>query len=265
MKTINLSNNQVALVDDEDYERVSQYKWCASYNEDISGYYATNRINNTTWYMHRFIMGFPEGLHIDHIDKNTLNNQKSNLRTCTRSQNQCNRSKAIHNKSGYKGVWFDTPRNKWHAEIQLNGRKKHLGRFENIEDAARCYDAVAAQLHGEFACLNFPNEKDSLPYVNIEELFIKSNKAPDSKYRGVVIDKRKKKTNTKFVSAISYKSKSIRLGYFVSEIEAALAYDDVSTLYHGEKAYKNFPAYTDVCTLSKSDIDSVQIKQTITI
>jgi hypothetical protein len=105
--------------------------------------------------MHREIMNPPEGLVVDHIDHNGLNNRKSNLRICTRSQNQCNQYR-FDGKSKYKGVaWFKRTR-KWTAAVCLRGKRYRLGYFEREIDAAMAYDKAAKKYHREFACLNFP-------------------------------------------------------------------------------------------------------------
>lgn len=111
MKKIPLTKGQVALVDDEDYEMVSRYKW---YTQDINKtLYAQRMIvtkgtgKRVTMFMHRLIMNTPQGMDTDHIDRNGLNNQKSNLRICTRTQNLLNRGMLKSNTSGYKGVYLD--------------------------------------------------------------------------------------------------------------------------------------------------------------
>ncbi len=96
--------------------------------------------------------------HIDHRNRNGLDNRKKNLRGCTRSQNYANCPAPKTNKSGFKGVRWDKTRNKWKAEISLNDKNLHIGRFLNIEDAIRAYDRKAIELFGEFAYLNFPRQ-----------------------------------------------------------------------------------------------------------
>lgn len=102
MKEIKLvNNNQVALVDDEDYEKVIGLTWYLQNKK-----YACYIIKNFAIFMHRLIMCAKEGQVVDHIDGNGLNNQKTNLRICTQVENGANRSKNKNNKSGYKGVSF---------------------------------------------------------------------------------------------------------------------------------------------------------------
>lgn len=239
MQTVLLTKNQMVLIDDDDFEKIKYYSWYASYNTKLRGYYAMTQIKNKTIYMHRLIMGFPDNLDIDHINKNTLDNRKENLRICTRSQNQCNRPKASHNKSGYKGVWYDKPRQKWHAEIQFNNKKKHLGRFETAEEAALYRDAVALQLHGEFVHLNFPNRINEHPIIDIKTIVLQNQTLKTSLYRGVY----KTKSLTYQVN-ISISNKTQKFGTYKSEILAALIYDEKAEQYHNNKANINFLAYS---------------------
>ena len=146
MKTIPLSNSdQVALVDDEDYEWLMQWHW----KLDTNGYaYTSIRIP-----MHRMILGVEEN-EVDHRDSISLNNVRSNLRPATTAQNQWNRGKPSDNTSGFKGVSWFAPSNKWVARVQANGKRYHIGYFDDPVEAARAYDRRARELHGEFARTN---------------------------------------------------------------------------------------------------------------
>ena len=156
MKEIMLSQGMVALVDDEDYDRLNKFKW----HIRTSG----NNISARRWVtqgnamlMHREIMGLDKDnkMVVDHKDHNALNNQKSNLRVCTQQQNAFN--KTPRGKSKYLGVFWSPKIKRWCVQIKIDGKPKHIGCFlkENEEDAARCYDEKAKSLHGEFANLNF--------------------------------------------------------------------------------------------------------------
>lgn len=155
-KEIPLTKGKVALVDDADYEWLMQWKW-----------YAQERGSGLTYaglpsggpYMHRLIMNAPKGMQVDHCDLNGLNNQRNNLRLASQSQNLANRQKQKNNHSGFKGVVFDKKCRNWKAEIKINKACKHLGNFQSITDAARAYDAAALELYGEFARLNFPDQR----------------------------------------------------------------------------------------------------------
>ena len=153
-KKIYLTNNKgVALVDDEDYDWLNQYKW----HIDNIGYakmsYKINKINKTIR-MHQLLIYKPTGMQTDHINGNKLNNQKENLRIVTQQQNQMNKIKRKNMTSKYKGVsWFGES-NKWRADIMLNKKQYYLGLFNNEIDAAKAYNKRALELFGEYANLN---------------------------------------------------------------------------------------------------------------
>lgn len=147
----------VALVDDDMYEELNQYKWSAL--KGGNNFYAlrATHINgkNTKLYMHRQILGLTDvNIHTDHKDHNGLNNQKSNLRACTRSENMKNQ-RPTAGTSQYKGVCFSKIANKWMVEIMVDRKKIYLGLFINEIEAAHVYDAAAKLHHGEFANFNF--------------------------------------------------------------------------------------------------------------
>jgi len=107
--------------------------------------------------LHRLIVGAPVGEVVDHINGDTLDNRRSNLRVCSRAENLWNAGKRRHNTSGFKGVCFDKRDGRWYARIRAVGRVHDLGRYKTAEEAAMAYDAKAAELHGPFARLNFPS------------------------------------------------------------------------------------------------------------
>jgi len=160
MQYIELTQGQRAIVDDEDYALVSQYKWSAHKNgkKDVrqSDYYArkTNRPNRI--YMHRLILNAPTGIEVDHINHNTLDNRHLNLRLCSRSNNNMNAVKVKVRKctSKYKGVYWLARKQKWVAVIWKNSKRTYLGYYHNEKDAALAYNKKASELFGKFALLN---------------------------------------------------------------------------------------------------------------
>lgn len=162
-KEIHLSQGKVAIVDDSDYELVSQYKWTTMHTPGRKTWYAYhsdwNKGNPRSIILHCFLMSAPKGTEVDHIDGDGLNCQRHNLRMATRSENSHNVDKRCDNTSGYKGVM--TNKRRWRFSIQSHGRRITKGGFKTAEDAARAYDAAAKILHGEYAYLNFPEHESS--------------------------------------------------------------------------------------------------------
>jgi hypothetical protein len=157
-KLIALSQDKFAIVDAEDYEWLSKYKWCASRKERVFYARRNERWTRRQIIMHRFILNAPKGLFVDHINHNGLDNRRSNLRLCTRAENNRNRRPNIQPNqwSKYKGVSFDKKREVFRAFIYRNKKQYYLGSFKNDTDAAKAYDKKARELFGEFAYLNFP-------------------------------------------------------------------------------------------------------------
>ncbi len=162
MKTIPVFGGHVAMVDDDDFEKLSKLKWSASTNRRKTGktIYAihSSRIGETVTVvgMHRMVMSAPSDSVVDHIDSDGLNNQKHNLRLATHSQNLGNRRKSPGKSSIYKGVYWGNAEKGWIAQIFLNGKGKRIGKFKEECDAALAYNLVADELFGEFAKLNTP-------------------------------------------------------------------------------------------------------------
>jgi len=156
MIEIPLTQGQVALIDDEDFELISKFKWRAVWNPHTKSFYAKAHIRkpdgkDTTLRMHRLIMNAQPGQQVDHVHHLTLDNRKSELRICTNSENLMNRGAQENNTSGYKGVSWNKRDRKWHAQIWVNGKRKHLGYFSTPEDGYAAYCKAAHDLHGQFA------------------------------------------------------------------------------------------------------------------
>ena len=153
MKQIPLTQGKFAIIDDKDFEYLNQWKWT------YDGRYAIRSVAFTVGkrskiYMHRIILNTPVGMDTDHIDMNRLNNQRLNLRICTRTQNMMNRGKQKNNTTEFKGVRLlrgHTPQ----AQILINGKNTHIGTFPDKISSAKAYDKVAREYYGEYAKTNF--------------------------------------------------------------------------------------------------------------
>jgi hypothetical protein len=156
-QSVPLTKGKVALVDDEDFGWISKYKWYYG-----SGGYPCRGVdvgnaNVVIFLMHRLIMRAGEGQKVDHINGDTCDNRRENLRFADSSQNGANRRKTTRPKSSqYKGVHRMPQGTPWQARISVRGKKYNLGRYHTEEEAARAYDAAAVEHFGEYAFLNFP-------------------------------------------------------------------------------------------------------------
>ena len=155
-KEISLSRGKFALVDDADYEWLSQWKWCCSVNG-----YAVRRANSGgSVYMHRAITDCPCGMYVDHVNHDTLDNRRTNLRVATPTQNHGNSlprgrrtSLPEHVRTSiFKGVVMRMER--WQAQVYVHGTTIRLGRFLTQRAAAAAYNEAASRYFGEYAFLN---------------------------------------------------------------------------------------------------------------
>lgn len=143
------------LLDGEDVELVSNYQWCVGTHG-----YATNGAGKNQLLFHRLVTKANSTDFVDHINRNKLDNRKSNLRICTAGQNAYNKEKLNTNTSGYKGVCL-LKNDRWQAQIGYDGKSIYLGIFLDAVSAAMAYDKAALRLTGDFALLNFPDSVDA--------------------------------------------------------------------------------------------------------
>lgn len=149
MRQISLSQGKFALVDDEDFDRVSQYKWY--FNDG----YAMRYEKGKRIRMHRFILDAPDGVEVDHRNRNKLDQRRENLRLCTGIENKRNLGIRKDNTSGYKNVYLDRSTGHWRSAIYVNGKPIHFGSFKEKRHAAMAHAMFVKDFHGEFATSNF--------------------------------------------------------------------------------------------------------------
>lgn len=157
---IPLSRGKVAVIDDGDYSLIKDYHWFAV--NPGKTFYATGHRSMIDGVrkkvsMHRLIMGAQSNEVVDHINGNGLDNRRSNLRLCTRSENQWNRHRTC-GTSKYKGVCWASMMKKWKAAIRYYGKRINLGFFDTEDEAAKAYDEKAKELFGKFVQLNIKEE-----------------------------------------------------------------------------------------------------------
>lgn len=154
MKKIKLTQEKIAFVDDEYYEILNKFKWCAYW--DRWNWYALrnssfiNGKRKKIW-MHREIMAAPKGIQVDHRNGDGLDNRKENLRLCNNQQNQRNKINANkNNKLKIKGVCWDNSKKKFQAYIGVNGKAIHLGFFNVLGDADSAYRIAEEKYFDDF-------------------------------------------------------------------------------------------------------------------
>jgi hypothetical protein len=168
IKTIKLTKNKLALVDDEDFKYLSRWKWCVTNIgyavRSCPTYQRRNAKTTQHILMHREILKAGSGQLVDHINMNKLDNRRQNLRLCTQSENLRHRhkSKARIYTSQYKGVSFDKSRGKYEAYITINLKKLHLGRFNSEQEAAHAYNKASSKHYKEFVILNNIRKEDKI-------------------------------------------------------------------------------------------------------
>lgn len=158
---IPLSRGLVTIVDEADAEAVLAHRWYANVSGSKRQRISARR---NTWvngkrglvYLHRWLLNAPIGVEIDHINRNSLDNRRSNLRMASRSQNCANRPAAT---GTFKGVTWHKDAQRWVAQIAVEGKNRHIGCFLTEEEAALAYDVAALDAFGEFAWLNFGGER----------------------------------------------------------------------------------------------------------
>jgi hypothetical protein len=157
---IPLTQGKYATIDTDQLDVVLRFRWTA-YKHGLVWYARGRRELEYGWHtvsLHHLILAVPSRIHIDHIDRDGLNNTRQNLRVCTHTENMLNRRLFASNSSGYRGVSPNPHGGKpWRAQITDGGTKHMLGTFDTAEDAARAFDVAAREFRGTTAIANFPD------------------------------------------------------------------------------------------------------------
>lgn len=155
-----ISQNRIALVSEEDYPAIAAVPWFYALGYARRNAPRQHYTRGPQIQMHRVIIGAKEGEEVDHINGNTLDNRRENLRICTHAENVRNRIKRTHTSSIYKGVHRRSDTGKWRAAIAVDARTVHLGTYTTEVEAAMAYNTAALHYHGRFARLNHIPDDD---------------------------------------------------------------------------------------------------------
>jgi hypothetical protein len=159
-RRIPLNKGRFAVVDAADFEMLSHWKWSLVGNGYAVRFVVQSNGKQVCIYMHRMVALPDPGEQVDHINHDTLDNRRCNLRTCSGSENASNGAPNPRNTSGFRGVTWSRRKQKWVAQIHHQRRGRFLGEFHDPVAAALAYDAAAREMHGAFAVPNFPTSGD---------------------------------------------------------------------------------------------------------
>jgi hypothetical protein len=154
MKFIKLTQGKQAIVDDEDFERLSKNKWYFCFGYATRAFWLKEKKKQIKILMHREVLNNSDKREVDHINHNKIDNRKQNLRFCSHRQNLINVPISKRNTSGYKGVIWEGRKNKWVVYVRHHGKDKFGGYFIDKKTAAKSYNKLALKYFGEFACIN---------------------------------------------------------------------------------------------------------------
>jgi hypothetical protein len=207
-----------AIIDEQDFDRINQYRWNSCYMRGTKTPYATSSHFGKTVYMHRLVMNAESGQTVDHIDGNGLNNSRENLRFVTPSQNLLNALKRSDNTSGHKGISWCPDREKYQVYINVDRKRKSLGRYRTLEEAIYVRDQAAKEHYGEFAKDNssLPEGAKIEPHRAIPRTLRRTGGNNSSGKTGVT------RFKGKWRATITIEGKTKHIGTF-AELELAIA------------------------------------------
>ena len=228
---VQLNNGYVSLVDNCDLELVNRHLWLVI--DDGYNPYACSKKDGRHLRMHRLIMNAREGEIVDHINGNTLDNRRANLRIVSASQNAINRRKRLDNKSGVTGVYFSKAHNRWFACINIDKKKQTIGLFKTIEEAVAARKEKEKEVYGDFV------RPDHLKGIQAKikscestpNILRRTSKRNNTGRKGVKFSPNKNKTNP-YSANIACNGRQIYLGYFKTFEEAVIAREKAEREYY---------------------------------
>lgn len=225
MREVPITLGYVALVDDDDYEAVSRFNWNAAVKQHTV--YARGWVDGGRVTMHRLLAGARKGQTVDHVDGNGLNNQRANLRICSAAENARNVRRRV-GASGHRGVSLDPKSGRWSAHVRVDGKLRHLGRFDDPLLAAQAASQARSMLHGAYA-----NNSDKPALPPRPTASVGQGKRPSTRntsgHRGVYW----LKDRGCWTASIAVKGKNRRLGVFDDAESAAQAVEAARALSGG--------------------------------
>lgn len=230
---IQLNNGYVSLVNDCDLDLINRYTWFVI--DDGCNPYACSKKDGRHLRMHRLIINAREGETVDHINGNTLDNRRENLRIVSASQNAINRRKRSDNKSGVTGVYFSKAHNRWFACINIDKKKQTIGIFKTMEEAVSTRKEKEKEIYGDYV------RPENLRGVQAEiksydptpNILRRASKKNITGKRGIRYAPQRNKTNP-YSARIHYKERDIHLGYFPTFEDALSAREKAEREYFPE-------------------------------
>ncbi|MGH1233063.1 AP2/ERF family transcription factor [Bacillus toyonensis] len=236
VKEIPLQDGSIALVDDEDYERINQFNWVIRWMNNSSVSIISAAIDSESIQLNRFILNIKNNeIPIKFLNNNRLDFRKENLVLTNRKSISRSTKARRGSTSKYKGVSYEKQTKKWIAKISVNGKDKNLGRYLNEDDAAKAYNEAAICFYGEDCYLNIIGEDNRVGTIETESFKKSIRRKGCSGFKGVSFN------DGLWRSRIWINGKDIIIGYFLTKEEAAKVYDQKAYGIHGAKAVLNFP------------------------